>query len=61
MSEEKWAVNPFKEIIKENEELRAENFELRKFVNYVRWLKKIRIRRWAFSPNSLIEVGKFRV
>ena len=27
------------DLIKENNELRAENFELRKFVNYVRWLK----------------------
>lgn len=26
-------------LVKENEELREENFELRKFVNYVRWLK----------------------
>ena len=27
------------DLIKENNELRAENLELRKFVNYVRWLK----------------------
>lgn len=26
-------------LVKENEELREENYELRKFVNYVRWLK----------------------
>lgn len=27
------------DLIRENNELRAENRELRKFVNYVRWLK----------------------
>ena len=42
MAQEKlWWENPVitQDILKENEELRAENFELRKFVNYVRSLK----------------------
>ena len=46
-------------LVKENEELREENFELRKFVNYVRSLKTeedfINLKNVLESANFILE------
>lgn len=47
------------DLIRENNELRAENRELRKFVNYVRWLKTdeefINLRKLLEKANFILK------